>query len=86
MTIVGLERRNSGSCNLLVFDPMFKTSPGIARLLGTQFRVDQPEKLLKAYRRGEVYLGRYSKFEILKYITPFFFRFAGLVSLNGLVD
>ena len=79
MTVVGLEKRKSGSCNLLVFDPMFKTSPGVARLIGTQFRVDQPEKLTKAYRRGEVYLGKYDKFEILKSFTLCLVPFAGLL-------
>lgn len=66
MTIVGLEKRKSGSSNLLVLDPMFKPSPGIMRLLGTQFRTEHPEKLLKAYRRGDLYLGKYKNFEILK--------------------
>ena len=66
MTIVGFERRNNGSCNLLVLDPMFKPSPGVSRFIGVQFRTAAPEKLLKAYRRGSSYLGKYSTFEILR--------------------
>ncbi|KAL9102938.1 MAG: hypothetical protein Q9163_001964 [Psora crenata] len=68
LTIVGFERRKSGTCNLLVLDPMFKPSPGINRLLGSHFRCAQPEKLLNAYRRGGSYLKRYRSFEILKYM------------------
>lgn len=66
MTIVGFERRNNGSCDLLVLDPMFKPSPGVSRFIGVQFRAAAPEKLLKAYRRGSSYLRKYSTFEILK--------------------
>ncbi|KAL8702565.1 MAG: hypothetical protein Q9201_004262 [Fulgogasparrea decipioides] len=69
LTIVGLEMRKSGSRNLLVFDPSFKPSPGIQRLIGSEFRAVAPEKLLKAYRRGDNYLGKHSSFEILKYGT-----------------
>ncbi|KAL8802123.1 MAG: hypothetical protein Q9200_006692 [Gallowayella weberi] len=67
LTIVGLEVRKSGSRNLLVFDPSFKPSPGIQRLIGARFRSASPEKLLKAYRRGDSYLGKHSSFELLKY-------------------
>ncbi|KAL8996767.1 MAG: hypothetical protein Q9169_003790 [Polycauliona sp. 2 TL-2023] len=66
LTIVGLEVRKSGSRNLLVLDPSFQPSPGIQRLLGNKFRASAPEKLLKAYRRGDRYLGKYSCFELLK--------------------
>ncbi|KAL2050752.1 hypothetical protein ABVK25_008990 [Lepraria finkii] len=66
LTIVGLEVRKNGSRVLLVFDPMFKASDGIRRLLGVQFRASAPDKLLKAYRRGEEMLRKYSTFEILK--------------------
>ncbi|KAL8791423.1 MAG: hypothetical protein Q9213_000039, partial [Squamulea squamosa] len=65
LTIVGLEVRKSGSRNLLVFDPSFKPSPGIQRLIGTKFRSPAPEVLLKAYRRGDGYLGKHSSFELL---------------------
>jgi zinc finger-containing ubiquitin peptidase 1 len=67
MTIIGLEVRNSGAVNLVVFDPMFNPSPAIKRLVGSNsFRTQNPERLLKAHRRGESYLGRYRAFEILK--------------------
>ncbi|KAL9031907.1 MAG: hypothetical protein Q9196_000103 [Gyalolechia fulgens] len=66
LTIVGLEIRKSGSRNLLVFDPSFKPSPGIERLVRSTFRAAAPEKLLKAYRRGDSYLSKHSSFEILK--------------------
>lgn len=66
LTIVGLEIRKSGNRNLLVFDPSFKPSPGIQRLLGAKFRAAAPEKLLKAYRRGDRYLGKHSSFELLR--------------------
>ena len=66
LTIVGLERRKSGSCNLLVFDPMFRPSAPIRRFIGTRFHITNPEKLLKAYRRGEPHLRKFSTFEILK--------------------
>lgn len=66
LTIVGFEKRRNGTRNLLVFDPMFKPSPGIQRLIGTNFKAAGPERLLKAYRRGETYLGRYKNFELLK--------------------
>lgn len=69
LTIVGLEVRKSGSRNLLVFDPSFQPSPGIQRLIGAKFRAAAPEKLLKAYRRGDRYLGKHSTFELLKYGT-----------------
>ncbi|PGG99870.1 hypothetical protein GX51_06081 [Blastomyces parvus] len=67
LTIVGFETRKSGSANLLVFDPMFKTSPAIERLVGNNRITSQdPGRLIKAYRRGPGYLQRYKEFEILK--------------------
>jgi hypothetical protein len=65
---VGLEIRKSGRMNLLVLDPMFKTNPSITRLIGTKFNSPQPDKLLKAYRRGDDYLKKYHSFEMLKYV------------------
>ena len=73
LTIVGLEKRKSGAMNLLVFDPMFKPSPGVLRLVDTRFRVASPEKLLKAYRRGDTYLEKHKCFELLKYLTTILF-------------
>ena len=66
LTIIGLEKRKSGSTNLLVLDPMFKPSPGMLQLIGTRFRTAAPEKLIKAYRRGDVYLEKHTCFELLK--------------------
>jgi hypothetical protein len=66
MTIVGFEIRDDGSANLLVFDPMFKTSPAMQRLVGTSAKCDNPVRLLKAYRRGNKYLQKYKLFELLK--------------------
>jgi hypothetical protein len=66
MTIVGFEIRDDGSANLLVFDPMFKTSPAMQRLIGTSAKCDNPVRLLKAYRRGNKYLQKYKLFELLK--------------------
>jgi len=70
MTIVGLEVKKSGAVNLIVFDPMFNPSPAIKRLIGSNlFKAPNPERLLRAHRRGESYLSRYRDFEILK-LTP----------------
>lgn len=68
MTIVGFEIRDDGSANLLVFDPMFKTSPAMHRIIGTSARSENPARLLKAYRRGASYLQKYKVFEIIKYV------------------
>lgn len=66
MTIIGFEIRDNGSANLLVFDPMFKTSPAIKRLIGTSINSTEPARLLKAHRRGSSYLQKYKVFELLK--------------------
>ncbi|KAJ5263746.1 hypothetical protein N7478_011351 [Penicillium angulare] len=66
MTIIGFEIRDNGTANLLVFDPMFKTSPAMLRLIGTSARSDNPARLLKAYRRGASYLQKYKIFELLR--------------------
>jgi zinc finger-containing ubiquitin peptidase 1 len=69
MTIVGLEQRLDGVLNLVVFDPMFNPSPALKKLAlanTTAFRSPEPEKLLKAHRRGEKYLQKYKEFELLK--------------------
>ena len=75
MTIVGIEVRTNRTLNLIVFDPMFKPSAGIMRLRSygdirstTSFKIKNPEKLLKAHRRGEAYLAKYKDFELLKYV------------------
>ncbi|OJJ41297.1 hypothetical protein ASPWEDRAFT_34819 [Aspergillus wentii DTO 134E9] len=70
LTIIGFEIRGNGSGNLLVFDPMFKTSPAIKRLVGTNAKSSDPARLLKAHRRGAAYLQKYKVFEILKLSVP----------------
>ena len=66
MTIVGFEIRDNGSANLLVFDPMYKTSPAMERLIGSSSKPSDPTRLLKAYRRGTSYLQKYKVFELLE--------------------
>lgn len=66
MTIVGFEIRDNGSANLLVFDPMFKTSPAMNKIIGNYTKPSDPTRLLKAYRRGTAYLQKYKLFELLK--------------------
>jgi hypothetical protein len=34
ITIIGFERRRDGRCNLMVFDPMYSTSPAMHKLIG----------------------------------------------------
>ncbi len=71
MTIIGFERRTDGSKNLLVFDPMFQPSPGMTRLVnGSSRRIGRGsggiKELMKAYRRGERYLKKFTAFETLQ--------------------
>ncbi|KAL2013458.1 hypothetical protein VTN00DRAFT_983 [Thermoascus crustaceus] len=75
VTVIGFEVRKNGSANLLVFDPVFKTSPAIQRLIGTTVKTSDPTRLMKAYRRGAAYLQKYKDFEVLK-----------LLSRNGLSE
>lgn len=65
ITIVGFERRHDGACNLVVFDPMYSTSPAMHKLLGRKnIRSARPE-ILHAYRRGARQLRKHAAFEIL---------------------
>ncbi|GAD95818.1 hypothetical protein CPC735_028710 [Paecilomyces variotii No. 5] len=67
LTIIGFEVREDGSANLLVFDPMFRTSPAIEKLIGTTVRPStNPARLMRAYRRGTSYLRKFKAFEMLK--------------------
>lgn len=71
MTIVGLEKTGRGERNLLVFDPMFSDPYHVRRLVGGDFKGEKMvgawvEVLLKAYRRGNKYLGKFNAFEVLK--------------------
>ena len=49
---------------------MFQPSPAIRQLIGARFRHPNPEKLLKAYQRGESVLRKYKNFEILHLASP----------------
>ncbi|KAH7087794.1 peptidase family C78-domain-containing protein [Paraphoma chrysanthemicola] len=65
ITIVGLERRRDGACNLVVLDPMYSTSPVMHKLLGRKnIRTARPE-VMHAYRRGARQLRKHAAFEIL---------------------
>lgn len=65
ITIVGFERRRDGSSNLIVFDPMYSTSPAMHKLVGRKnIRTARPE-VLYAYRRGSGQLKKHAAFEIL---------------------
>ncbi|KAI8164142.1 hypothetical protein K4K49_011905 [Colletotrichum sp. SAR 10_70] len=66
LTIVGFERQKNGPSNLLVFDPMFRDAPALARLIGQTFKHRSADESLKPYRRGSKYLRRYREFEILR--------------------
>ncbi|KAI0490742.1 peptidase family C78-domain-containing protein [Xylaria cf. heliscus] len=84
LTIVGLERRVSGSLKLLVFDPMFHDPDGVIRLVGRVGRHGDaksdrnrirhainrsPDGMLRLYRRGNNYLKKYHEFELLRLKT-----------------
>ncbi|KAF2272286.1 DUF1671-domain-containing protein [Westerdykella ornata] len=65
VTIIGFERRKDGSTNLVVFDPMYQTSPAMHALLGRRnIKTPRPE-VLQAYRRGTRQLGKHAAFECL---------------------
>lgn len=69
LTIVGFERQKHGLANLLVFDPMFRDPPALARLIGQRFKHKSADESLKPYRRGSKYLRRYREFELLRCVT-----------------
>lgn len=66
MTIIGFEITKKGTANLLVFDPMFKTSPAIRRLAQHYATPSDLGRILKAHRRGTSYLQKYKDFEVVK--------------------
>lgn len=66
LTIVGFEKQKHGTANLLVFDPVFRDPPALARLIGQTFKHKSADESLKPYRRGAKYLRRYREFEILR--------------------
>lgn len=73
MTVVGVEIDTNHSANLVVFDPMYKPAKQLRELAMNNklaFRTETPEKLLRAHRRDEKYLGRYKAFEIVRINGP----------------
>ncbi|KAK1835825.1 zinc finger with UFM1-specific peptidase domain protein [Podospora conica] len=67
MTIIGMERLLSGDTQLLVFDPSFKDSPDVRRMIGHEFDARHPDTYLKQYRRGS-YLRKFKEFEVLQQV------------------
>jgi hypothetical protein len=65
LTIIGFERRRDGACNLVVFDPMYSTSPAMHKLLGRKNIRTHRAEVLHAYRRGTAQLRKHGMFEIL---------------------
>lgn len=54
-----------GSSSLLVFDPMFHTSPGMSKILRRRdLRTPRPE-VLQAYRRDDRQLKRHGDYELI---------------------
>ncbi|KAF2163503.1 hypothetical protein M409DRAFT_26115 [Zasmidium cellare ATCC 36951] len=65
MTIVGIERKDDGSRNLLVFDSSFATSKPMENVLdGRRARSSVPD-MLRPYRRSELSLTKWDEFELL---------------------
>jgi hypothetical protein len=65
LSIIGFERRRDGTCNLLVYDPMYNTSPAMHKLLGRKnIKTARPE-VLWSYRRVPKQLKRHAAFEVL---------------------
>ncbi|KAF1985995.1 DUF1671-domain-containing protein [Aulographum hederae CBS 113979] len=69
ITVVGLEKRTDGSCDLLVYDPLYKTSGAMKHLLGKTKIGTARSDILNTYRRGPKQLQRYRDFETLKYVA-----------------
>lgn len=65
LTITGFERRHNGACNLIVFDPMYTTSPAMHKLLGRKNIRTHRGEVLHAYRRSFGQLKKHAMFEIL---------------------
>lgn len=74
MTIIGIEKRLGGSRSLLVFDPAYKASKAMSKMLDcnaiTTSGSNAPSmSLIKPYRRGKRYLKRYHAFETLRLVA-----------------
>lgn len=73
MTVVGVELDTECRASLVVFDPMYNPSRQLKNLALSNkltFTSPTPEKLMKAHRRDERYLGRYRAFEMIKINGP----------------
>lgn len=73
MTVVGVELNTDYQANLVVFDPMYNPAKNLKDLALNNkltFSTPAPQKLLKAHRRDENYLGRYKAFEMIKINGP----------------
>lgn len=66
ITIIGIQRTVDDQLHLLVFDPVFGDTHAITRNIGRDFKPRFPDTMLKPYRRGHNYLGRFESFELLK--------------------
>jgi hypothetical protein len=68
LTVVGIEWRNDDTRNLLVFDPLFRTSDGMSRLLEKRMSPSTMSSrllhdVMRMYRRKSQYLAKYDSFE-----------------------
>jgi hypothetical protein len=63
---VGIEKRQNGEANLLVFDPKYHNVDKISRAIEGDIPATGRESFLEFYRRGQSYLERYSEFELLE--------------------
>lgn len=73
MTIVGIEKREDGSRNLLVFDPAYQPSKqflNMSSVASATNGIDLSVSLIQPYRRGKKYLRRYHAFETLRLVAP----------------
>ncbi|KAK4143773.1 peptidase family C78-domain-containing protein [Dichotomopilus funicola] len=66
LTIIGFEKLQNGAKQLIVFDPSFRDSSYIVRLVGQTVTHPMPDLALKPYRRGSRYLKAYKEFELLR--------------------
>jgi zinc finger-containing ubiquitin peptidase 1 len=68
LTVVGIEWREDGTRNLIVFDPLFRTPDGMLRLLDKRMSSSSMNgrllhDVMRIYRRKVQYLAKYDGFE-----------------------
>jgi hypothetical protein len=68
MTIVGLERKEDGSRNLMVFDSSHATSEPMKKLVANGRAHSSVRRLLDVYRRSDESLSKWDSFEIIVYV------------------